>query len=578
MPRIHSESLTMSKSIFYYPLTLHYDGNSDPTHAPYVTALPLQDVVQEVLILEMDVGQQLQGLYVYDGVVWRYSMPTVDISEAVIRGDTLEVYTSLAEDVDVPHGSIVYKNGHLQNSLTLTHGKSVYAVRIPNAGGGGVGPAGPRGPQGPQGLQGPPGTNGTNGAQGPAGPQGPTGPTGPQGLQGPPGTNGTNGAQGSQGLPGPIGPDGAAGPMGPAGSPGETGLTGQQGEPGPPGPQGLQGLPGTNGQPFSIAKTYPTVAALQADTNPTGISAGQYAVVASSDTNNGRLYVWTGFTYQYQLTITGAQGPQGLPGTNGAQGPAGPQGPTGPTGPQGLQGPPGTNGTNGAQGPQGLQGPQGPAGSGTSYIYNPTSRYTALSTTGQTVLVTSSSDVKTGLAWSLTGTNLVIQDPGHSHSVGDLVIVRNTNLAYQYGLITAADLNSFTLATSSGTSSGTQAAYSMGFTYVHNAAAGSITGGTLVAPSSSTVSLISLRLHLAANTRTGTTYAMTLQGNAQNGAGDNTSIDTAYIPYVGFRQDSSTLAAFGGTLAVNQAGVGFNVYQVGALPAASVGVALQFQF
>ena len=150
-----------------------------------------------------------------------------------------------------------------------------------------------------------------------------------------------------------------------------------------------------------------------ADTSPTGILSGEFGVVTTADTNstdNGRLYLWDGFTYTFMVDIsgtqgvkgdTGAQGAQGLQGVqgvqgakgdtgaagadghtptknvdyfDGAKGDTGAQGLKGDTGSQGVQGIPGVNGTTpvkgvdyfdgatGATGPQGVQGLKGDAG------------------------------------------------------------------------------------------------------------------------------------------------------------------------------------------------------------------------
>ena len=134
-------------------------------------------------------------------------------------------------------------------------------------------------------------------------------------------------------------------------------------------PLGATGPTGPGGLGFSIAKTYASVAALTADTAPTGITAGQFALIDTGDTNNAensRLYIWTGSAYTYTSDLSGAQGI------------------VGPTGPQGTNG---TIGVNGAIGPTGATGPTGPAGTaptgGASYytgdivISANTTQYTA---------------------------------------------------------------------------------------------------------------------------------------------------------------------------------------------------------
>ena len=119
-------------------------------------------------------------------------------------------------------------------------------------------------------------------------------------------------------------------------------------------PLGATGPTGPGGLGFTIAKTYASVAALTADTAPTGITAGQFALIDTGDTNNAensRLYVWTGSAYTYTSDLSGAQGivgPTGAQGTNGTIGVDGATGPTGPAGAVGPTGPAGTAPTGGA--------------------------------------------------------------------------------------------------------------------------------------------------------------------------------------------------------------------------------------
>jgi hypothetical protein len=175
---------------------------------------------------------------------------------------------------------------------------------------------GPLGPQGVQGNEGPTGQQGPEGSLGPTGPQGgqgnlgPTGPKGDQGDTGPTGLQGSlgpTGPQGDQGFQGPTGIQGSLGPTGPQGDQGSLGPTGpgptgSQGPTGPKGDQGNLGPTGATGQGFTIAKIYNSVAALLADTSPTGINAGQFAIVETTDVNdpdNSRLYLWDGIQYVF---------------------------------------------------------------------------------------------------------------------------------------------------------------------------------------------------------------------------------------------------------------------------------------
>lgn len=68
----------------------------------------------------------------------------------------------------------------------------------------------------------------------------------------------------------------------------------------------LTGPTGATGMGFIIAKTYASVAALEADTTPTGIVNGQFAIIETGDVDDGenaRLYLWNdGYTYVTDLS------------------------------------------------------------------------------------------------------------------------------------------------------------------------------------------------------------------------------------------------------------------------------------
>ena len=244
------------------------------------------------------------------------------------------------------------------------------------SGSGEQGPTGPQGPagadgaQGPQGEAGPMGPAGADGLPGEKGDTGDVGPAGPQGLQGERGLPGEKGDKGDQGEMGPVGPQG---------------LKGDQGDVGPVGAQGPMGPQGIQGKAFAISKIYSSVASLNADTNPSGISAGEFAAISTgsaNDEDNAKLFLWTGSGWTYITDLSGADGMQG------------PQGPTGAQGIQGEQGPQGLAGNDGADGksayevaveegfvgteaewlaslvgPQGPTGPQGPAGSASNFSF-----------------------------------------------------------------------------------------------------------------------------------------------------------------------------------------------------------------
>lgn len=135
-------------------------------------------------------------------------------------------------------------------------------------------------------------------------------------------------AKGETGDIGPAGPAGAIGERGERGERGEVGPAGAIGPVGPQGAQGIQGPRGDAGQGFHIAKIYSSLEALEADTTPTQVIPGEFAVISSNaeDPNNAKLYLWDGTQYVFTTDLSGATGIQGPKGDQGDQGPMGPSG------------------------------------------------------------------------------------------------------------------------------------------------------------------------------------------------------------------------------------------------------------
>jgi hypothetical protein len=119
----------------------------------------------------------------------------------------------------------------------------------------------------------------------------------------------------------------------------------------------------------------------------------------------------------------------------------------------------------------------------------------------------------------------------------------------------------------------------MGASYSHNAAAGAITSGTLIIPSSA-VSLVvtSLRVHLGASTRSTSTYNVVFPSGGSNlGAGDYTGEEDFIYPIQQVRQDSDGLASVGATLAKNVSG-NYTTIQFAGLPAVTTGLYFALSF
>lgn len=166
------------------------------------------------------------------------------------------------------------------------------------------------------------------------------------------------GEKGDQGPIGPAGAKGEQGETGPTGPPGAKGEQGIQGPAGAKGEQGIQGPKGEKGDPFAVAKTYPSVAAMNAGFATDGVKEGGFVVINTEnveDEDNAKLYVKGKTAYTFLTDLSGAQGMKGPQGERGPQGNPGAQGAAGP------QGPKGEPGANGAQGPAGPKGEDGKA-------------------------------------------------------------------------------------------------------------------------------------------------------------------------------------------------------------------------
>lgn len=128
------------------------------------------------------------------------------------------------------------------------------------------------------------------------------------------------------------------GPKGDRGETGPRGIQGIQGEPGERGPQGIQGIQGAKGDPFTIAKTYQSVAAMNAGFAIDNVKEGQFVMIDTgnvNDADNAKLYVKGETAYSYITDLSGAtgvQGPQGVQGQQGVKGETGPAGAKGADG------------------------------------------------------------------------------------------------------------------------------------------------------------------------------------------------------------------------------------------------------
>ena len=219
-----------------------------------------------------------------------------------------------------------------------------------------VGPEGKQGKDGERGIQGPRGQQGDKGDKGDIGPQGDKGEKGDAGPQGDKGDRGDTGPQGDKGEKGDTGPSNVLS-IGSVTKGDEANATitgespnqilnlvlpkGDKGEQGEQGVQGIQGVKGDTGEPFTIKKTYSSVAEM--NTNFYNMQYGDYVMIASSVEveDNAKLYTRGQNQWIYITDFSGATGIKGEKGDKGEQGVQGIQGI------QGIQGETGEKGDTG---------------------------------------------------------------------------------------------------------------------------------------------------------------------------------------------------------------------------------------
>ena len=150
------------------------------------------------------------------------------------------------------------------------------------------------------------------------------------------------------------------------------GFTGSIGYTGSKGDIGYTGSKGDTGLGFNIAKTYTSVANLSADTSPSGIQTGEFAIIENgslTDAENSRLYLWNGSAYSFvsdlsgTIGFTGSKGDTGFTGSKGDIGFTGSKGDIGYTGSKGFTGSKGDTGFTGSLGYTGSKGDIGYTGS-----------------------------------------------------------------------------------------------------------------------------------------------------------------------------------------------------------------------
>lgn len=95
------------------------------------------------------------------------------------------------------------------------------------------------------------------------------------------------------------------------GDKGEQGIQGVQGPKGDRGEQGIQGPKGDKGdtgKAFYIAKTYSSVAEMQADFNNNTVKTGEYVIISSTDEDNGKLFEKKASGFEFIVKMSGSDG------------------------------------------------------------------------------------------------------------------------------------------------------------------------------------------------------------------------------------------------------------------------------
>ena len=416
--------------------------------------------------------------------------------------------------------------------------------------------SGQSGTDGTSGTQGESGTSGTDGATGTSGTSGTgSGQSGTDGTSGTDGATGTSGTDGATGTSGTSGVNGTSGTTGTSGSSGTSGTAGAGGTSGTNGTMTIDGTSGTGGDSGTSGTNGVSGTSGTDGASGTAGTSGNGTSGTSGDGTSGTSGVGTSGTSG--ATGTSGTGGAGTSGTSGAPGTSG----TGGTGTSGTSGEAGATGTAGTSGESGTSGTSGAGGGGgTSTQYNTVSRYQPYdSGGGKELWIVSSATVNTGLTWARTTTTLTITHTAHGLTTGDRVIVRNANEDNFSGTITVVDVNTFTVTTANtGGSSGTEAAYSLGFDV---SGTPSDTALTITAPSTGDAQLLGILY--ATGARTGATLAVTVPASTTNGAGANSSVTNQFFPIIR-AQLATTGTITNASMTLNTA-TNFNVFNLGGL-------------
>lgn len=115
------------ESLLYLPLNIHVGARSEKVYAPMFPTPVWANEGLSAYILTQSSRSLQQGLYVWDGGCWRFTMPQPVLSDILIRGSTVDVYVGLSSPLVVGSEAVVFKNGILFEPRLL-EGGAVFCV------------------------------------------------------------------------------------------------------------------------------------------------------------------------------------------------------------------------------------------------------------------------------------------------------------------------------------------------------------------------------------------------------------------------------------------------------------------
>lgn len=125
------------ESRFYYLLNLTREGTTAQVYATFRDSLPMQQIgiSDSVVVLSSDLGVDNQGMYLHDGVRWRWALPQTVVSQCIINGSRLSLYYDQTSDLTLPDSARLYRNGaFVEGSTTITTERgAVWVAVLPSA-------------------------------------------------------------------------------------------------------------------------------------------------------------------------------------------------------------------------------------------------------------------------------------------------------------------------------------------------------------------------------------------------------------------------------------------------------------